>query len=62
MYAKDKSDMVSKEGAARVAIFKATKNPYCWTLECNYNMNRIENQICDRNTNKITTSETERSE
>lgn len=32
MYCKDRADSISKEGAARVALFKITKNPYCWTL------------------------------
>jgi hypothetical protein len=43
MYCKDRADHVSKEGSGRVAIFKSTKNPYCWTLECNYNMSRVHN-------------------
>ena len=34
---------MSKEGSGRVAIFKATKNPFCWTLECNYNMSKNNN-------------------
>jgi len=45
MYCKDLNDHVSKEGAGRVAIFKATKNPYSWTLECNYNSSRVLNII-----------------
>jgi hypothetical protein len=45
MYCKDINDHVSKEGAGRVAIFKATKNPYSWTLECNYNTSRVINVI-----------------
>ena len=49
MYCKDRADSISKEGAARVALFKITKNPYCWTLECNYNMGRYENQLCQPN-------------
>jgi hypothetical protein len=32
MYCKDKGDHMSKEGSGRVAIYKATKNPFCWTL------------------------------
>lgn len=43
MYCKDIGDHVSKEGAGRVALFKATKNPYSWTLECNYNASRVTN-------------------
>jgi hypothetical protein len=45
MYSKDRGDHVSKEGSGRVAIYKITKNPYCWTLECNYNMSHINNII-----------------
>ena len=26
-----------------MAIFKATKNAFCWTLECNYNISRVNN-------------------
>ena len=43
MYCKDVNDHVSKQGAGRVALFKATKNPFCWTLECNYNTSRVIN-------------------
>jgi hypothetical protein len=45
MYCKDINDHVSKEGAGRVALFKATKNPYSWTLECNYNTSRVINVL-----------------
>ena len=45
MYCKDRADKVSKEGAGRVAIYKATKNPQCWTLECNYNMSKVHNLL-----------------
>jgi len=48
MYCKDRNDHVSKEGAGRVAIFKATKNPYSWTLECNYNSSRVLNVIDEK--------------
>ena len=37
MYAKDKRDGMSKEGASRVALFLATGFPMCFVLECNYN-------------------------
>jgi hypothetical protein len=47
MYCKDINDHVSKEGAGRVALFKATKNPYSWTLECNYNTSRVINKLED---------------
>ena len=45
MYCKDINDHVSKEGAGRVALFKSTKNPFCWTLECNYNTSRVINTL-----------------
>lgn len=32
MYSKDRGDHISKEGSGRVAMFKATKNPSCWTM------------------------------
>ena len=48
MYCKDINDHVSKEGAGRVALFKATKNPFCWTLECNYNTSRVINVLENR--------------
>ena len=45
MYQKDKGDEMSKEGAARVALYKATDIHTCWTLEVNYNMGRFKNKI-----------------
>lgn len=45
MYSVDRGDTQSKEGAARVAIFKDTGLHTCWTLECNYNSARILNKI-----------------
>jgi len=37
MKVKDKKDGLSREGAGRVGIMKATENmPNCYTLECNY--------------------------
>lgn len=32
MSSKDKGDDLSKEGASRVAIYKETSLPSCWTL------------------------------
>lgn len=32
MYGKDRGDHISKEGSGRVAMYKVTKNPYCWTM------------------------------
>ena len=26
-------------------MFKATKNPFCWTMQCNYNMSRVNNVL-----------------
>lgn len=43
MYSKDKGDHISKQGSGRVAMYKMTKNAYCWTIECNYNTSRINN-------------------
>lgn len=45
MYSVDKGDTQSKEGAARVAIFKDTGLHTCWTLECNYNSANVLNKI-----------------
>lgn len=28
-----------------MALFKSTKNPFCWTLECNYNTSRVINVL-----------------
>lgn len=48
MYVKDRGDHMSKEGSGRVAMFKATKNAYCWTLECNYNISKVNNILENR--------------
>lgn len=45
MYAKDKGDGLSKEGSGRVSIYKLTNLVHSYTLECNYNMGRINNVI-----------------
>ncbi|KAL5268590.1 hypothetical protein ACHWQZ_G002439 [Mnemiopsis leidyi] len=45
MYAKDKSDGLSKEGSGRVGIYKSTGIVHSYTLECNYNMGRQLNQL-----------------
>ena len=42
---------MSKQGSGRVAIFKSTKNPYSWTLQCTYNMNRVQNILESRKDN-----------
>jgi hypothetical protein len=36
MNCKDKNDGLSREGAGRVAIYRLTDLPNCYTLECNY--------------------------
>jgi cytosolic carboxypeptidase protein 5 len=45
MNVKDKSDGLSREGSGRVAIYKATNNPLCYTLECNYATGRRINHL-----------------
>ena len=32
MYWKDRADHMSKEASGRVALFRLTKNAFCWTL------------------------------
>ncbi|ELU13284.1 hypothetical protein CAPTEDRAFT_146236 [Capitella teleta] len=45
MYMKDKREGLSKEGAGRVAMYKALGIIRSYTLECNYNTGRIMNSI-----------------
>ena len=45
MNCKDKKDGLSREGSGRVAMYKATGNPLCYTLECNYASGRRINHI-----------------
>jgi hypothetical protein len=45
MNVKDKADGLSREGSGRVAIYKATGNPLCYTLECNYATGRRINHL-----------------
>jgi len=40
---RDKNDGDDKEGAGRVALFKATNFANCYTLECNYNSGSTKN-------------------
>jgi len=47
MKAKDKNG-TTREGAGRVAIFKLTGVKLCYTLECNYNMGTLRNNVRDR--------------
>lgn len=47
MYNKDKGENLSKEGAGRVGIYKATQLSRCYTLECNYNKIDYERQLPD---------------
>jgi len=35
----------TKEGSGRVALFRASNNPRCYTLECNYHSGRLINNI-----------------
>ena len=53
MNCKDKKDGLSREGSGRVAIYKATGNPLCYTLECNYASGRRINHLSQK-INKIT--------
>ena len=45
MYAADRSDGLSKDGAGRVALYKATNIVHSYTLECNYNTGRNSNKL-----------------
>jgi len=45
MTVKDKRDGLSREGAGRVAIYKDTGLPNCYTLECNYHNAKRLNYI-----------------
>lgn len=53
MYASDKSDGLSKEGSGRVALYKYTKIPLCYTLECNYNMPNAPNFVYPPSNNNV---------
>ncbi len=48
MNCKDKKDGLSREGAGRVALYKATNNPMCYTLECNYASGKLKNTITSK--------------
>lgn len=48
MYSVDRGDTQSKEGAARVALFKDTGLHTCWTLECNYHSGRMTGKLFER--------------
>ncbi len=48
MYAKDKSDGLSKEGSGRVALYKSTNLTHCYTVECNYNAGRKSNLLGEK--------------
>lgn len=45
MNCKDKKDGLSREGCGRVALYKATGNPHCYTLECNYASGKLKNTL-----------------
>ena len=42
---RDKSDGADKEGAGRVAFYKETNLPHCYTLEFNYNSGKYRNVL-----------------
>lgn len=48
MNCKDKKDGLSREGSGRVAMYKATGNPLCYTLECNYASGRRINHLSSK--------------
>lgn len=48
MYQTDKGDSLSKEGAARVGLYKATNLHTCWTLEVNYNTGKTKNKLFNK--------------
>lgn len=45
MNCKDKKDGLSREGCGRVSLYKATGNPLCYTLECNYASGKLKNTL-----------------
>jgi len=56
MNVRDKKDGLSREGSGRVAIYKATQLPHCYTLECNYQTGRRINHLApkfNKETNQI---------
>jgi hypothetical protein len=56
MNVKDKKDGLSREGAGRVSIYKATDLALCYTLECNYASGRRLNHLSaklNKNTGEI---------
>jgi hypothetical protein len=42
MHKKDKSGN-SKEGSGRVALYRLSRMPHCYTLECNYYNGKVTN-------------------
>jgi len=48
MNCKDRKDGLSREGAGRVAIYKMTELPNCYTLECHYVTAKRINTISER--------------
>lgn len=45
MSVKDKDNGKSREGAGRIGIWKATKSPLCYTLECNQFTGVVYNDV-----------------
>mmetsp|Transcript_5262 Transcript_5262/g.4448 ORF Transcript_5262/g.4448 Transcript_5262/m.4448 type:complete len:80 (-) Transcript_5262:77-316(-) len=48
LFSKEKGDGKDKDGAGRVAIFRATGLPYCYTLECNYYGGSYRNVLAEK--------------
>ena len=48
MNCKDKKDGLSREGCGRVSLYKATTNPLCYTLECNYASGKLINTLTSK--------------
>ncbi len=45
MHAVDKRDGMKKDGSGRVGVYRATGVVHAYTLECNYNMSRVEHAL-----------------
>lgn len=48
MNCKDNKDGLSREGSGRVAMYKVTNLPLCYTLECNYATGRRINHLSQK--------------
>lgn len=47
LLSKEKGEGKDKEGAGRVALYKATGLVHCYTLECNYNSGKYRNILTE---------------